>query len=70
VAGELSSSGISSGVHYPLTLAEQPALPELHEADVPVAGDWARRELSLPLFPELREAERDAVVEEVNVAVS
>jgi dTDP-4-amino-4,6-dideoxygalactose transaminase len=70
VAGELSFRGISSGVHYPLSLAEQPALPELHGADVPVARDWARRELSLPLFPELREVERDAVIEAVNVAVS
>jgi dTDP-4-amino-4,6-dideoxygalactose transaminase len=48
-----------------LSLVEQPALPECHGVDAPAARDWARRELSLPLFPEMREDELAAVVQAV-----
>jgi dTDP-4-amino-4,6-dideoxygalactose transaminase len=65
LAGALAGYGVASGVHYARSLADQPALPELHGADVPVARDWARRELSLPLFPELRDDEIEAVVNAV-----
>jgi dTDP-4-amino-4,6-dideoxygalactose transaminase len=61
VAARLREAGISTGVHYPLALPDQPALPGLADADTPAARDWAARELSLPLFPELREEEVDAV---------
>ena len=57
--------GIGSGVHYPLALPEPPALPALHAHDAPVARDWAARELSLPMFPELTADEVSAVGEAV-----
>jgi dTDP-4-amino-4,6-dideoxygalactose transaminase len=65
VARELAARGIGTGVHYPLALPDQPALPMLSGVDVPVARDWAARELSLPMFPELTDSELDAVVQAV-----
>jgi dTDP-4-amino-4,6-dideoxygalactose transaminase len=61
LAGALRSRGIATGIHYPRSLPDQPALPMLHGTDAPVARDWAARELSLPMFPGLTEAEIDAV---------
>ncbi len=59
---QLRERGIAAGVHYPLALCDQPALAMLHGADMPVARDWAARELSLPIFPEMTGEEQDAVV--------
>jgi dTDP-4-amino-4,6-dideoxygalactose transaminase len=66
LAGRLRVQGIPTGVHYSCALTDHPALQELAHVDAPNARDWAARELSLPLFPELRPAELDAVVEAVN----
>ena len=65
LAQRLAEAGIGTGVHYPLSLPEQPALPALHAHDAPVARDWAARELSLPMFPELTADEVSAVGEAV-----
>ena len=61
VASELRARGISTGVHYPRALHEQPALPALAGIHAPHASNWAAQELSLPIFPEMTEAELDAV---------
>jgi dTDP-4-amino-4,6-dideoxygalactose transaminase len=50
VAERLRAAGVETGVHYPVALADQPSLQTLASADVPVARDWAARELSLPMF--------------------
>jgi dTDP-3-amino-3,4,6-trideoxy-alpha-D-glucose transaminase len=65
VAGDLASQGISTAVHYPLALPDQPVLPQLAGADAPNARDWAKRELSLPLFPEMSERELETVASAV-----
>lgn len=62
VARAMGQAGVASGVHYPVAVPDHPALAHLPQADVPVARDWAARELSLPMFPELRDDEVDAVV--------
>jgi dTDP-3-amino-3,4,6-trideoxy-alpha-D-glucose transaminase len=61
LATALEAHGIGTGIHYPVALPDQPALPMLHGADARVAREWAARELSLPMFPGLTEAEIDAV---------
>jgi dTDP-4-amino-4,6-dideoxygalactose transaminase len=60
-ARRLAEDGIGTGVHYPLSLPEQPALASLRGADAPIARDWAYRELSLPMFAELRSSEVETV---------
>jgi dTDP-4-amino-4,6-dideoxygalactose transaminase len=66
LARALGGEGIATGVHYPLALPDQPALGDLAPTDAPNARDWASRELSLPLFPELEISELEAVLEAVN----
>ncbi|HEY6462104.1 MAG TPA: DegT/DnrJ/EryC1/StrS family aminotransferase, partial [Polyangiaceae bacterium] len=65
LARRLAEAGIGTGVHYPLSLPEQPALPALRGHDAPVARDWAARELSLPMFPELTHDELSTVAEAI-----
>jgi dTDP-3-amino-3,4,6-trideoxy-alpha-D-glucose transaminase len=59
VASRLRAAGVATGVHYPLTLGQQPAL----RGHTRVSGDlrraeaWAREELSLPMSPGLTQVE-------------
>jgi dTDP-3-amino-3,4,6-trideoxy-alpha-D-glucose transaminase len=57
VVRQLSAQGIACGIHYPLTLPDQPALGMLLSKDAPVARDWADRELSLPMFAGISDQE-------------
>jgi dTDP-4-amino-4,6-dideoxygalactose transaminase len=60
----LLAGGIEAGIHYPLPLHLQPAFRHLGYArgDLPVTEAWAAECLSLPLYPELDEAQQDRVV--------
>ena len=62
IARSLAGAGIATGVHYPVALPDQAALPGLRGVEAPVARDWAARELSLPIFPEMTTEELDRVV--------
>ena len=55
----LNDNGIGAGLHYPTPLHLQPAYESLgyKEGAFPVAEKNAKRILSLPMFPELTEAE-------------
>jgi dTDP-4-amino-4,6-dideoxygalactose transaminase len=61
-ASRLKAAGIGTGVHYPRSIPDQPALAELAACDAPEGRDWAARELSLPMFPELTDPEIESVV--------
>ena len=64
---ELTRAGISTRIHYPLALPDQPALDDPDPPrPVATARDWARRELSLPIFPGMTQDELDSVVRVVN----
>jgi dTDP-4-amino-4,6-dideoxygalactose transaminase len=60
---DLSDRGIDTLAHYPLPIHRQPAFAELSGGPVPLSGAEQLGEsvLSLPLYPELREEEIDAV---------
>ena len=58
----LAEQGIASAVHYPVPLHRQPALEGLVDGDFPVAERLAAEVLSLPVFPELSEEQRESVV--------
>ena len=63
----LASAGIEAGIHYSPALHRQPALsPTAADHAFPRASDWAREELSLPIYPELAEAQLSYVAEQVN----
>jgi dTDP-4-amino-4,6-dideoxygalactose transaminase len=61
------AAGVGAGIHYPLPLHLQPAWRHLGHArgDLPVTEAWAAECLSLPLYPELTEAQQDHVIEVV-----
>jgi dTDP-4-amino-4,6-dideoxygalactose transaminase len=58
----LSERGISTGVHYPIPLHRQPALEALAGDRFPAAEALAEEVLSLPVYPELTDDQRDSVV--------
>jgi dTDP-4-amino-4,6-dideoxygalactose transaminase len=69
LAAALRADGIATGVHYPVAVPDHPALPELSAAETPVARDWSRRELSLPIFPEMSRDEVEHVARQVRSRV-
>jgi dTDP-4-amino-4,6-dideoxygalactose transaminase len=64
---QLDKRGVSTGVHYPTPVHRQPAYASLGlgVGSLPQSEKAAAQEVSLPMFPELSDAE----VEEVVVAV-
>ena len=59
-------AGIETGIHYSPALDAQPALSGVHfEGSFPAASAWASEEISLPIFPELRDDELARVAEAV-----
>lgn len=67
LGAQLAGRGIASGVHYPVALPDQPALEGVAvPGGAENARDWAARELSLPLFPDMTETELEQVVSAVS----
>jgi dTDP-4-amino-4,6-dideoxygalactose transaminase len=60
----LNQEGIGAGVHYPVPLHLQPAYLDLgyQQGDLPVTEEVAATCMSLPLYPEMSEAQQDRVV--------
>lgn len=65
----LSERGIETGVHYPVPIHLQPAYDLWKPGDFPVAERLAADILSLPMFPELTEAQIQDVCDAVAAAV-
>ena len=59
----LNDNGIGAGVHYPVPLHEQPALAYLgiSPEDLPVTSKAGKTVLSLPIFPEMTQAQAERV---------
>jgi dTDP-4-amino-4,6-dideoxygalactose transaminase len=58
----LNQQGIGAAVHYPIPLHLQPALSKTGSGPLPAAESLAGDVLSLPIFPELTEEQRERVV--------
>ncbi|RDV36862.1 DegT/DnrJ/EryC1/StrS family aminotransferase [Bradymonadaceae bacterium TMQ3] len=67
----LEARGIGHGVYYPEPLHTQPALRELgyQRGDFPHAERACEEVLALPVFPELRDDEREAIADAVREAM-
>lgn len=67
----LADQQIQTGVHYPIPVHLQPAYADLGYAagDFPVAEAAAREVLSLPIFPEMTDAQVEAVASALRVPV-
>ncbi|NNC88659.1 MAG: DegT/DnrJ/EryC1/StrS family aminotransferase [Akkermansiaceae bacterium] len=71
VMGGLAERGIGCAIHYPVPIHRQGAYEHLglEEGTFPVAERCAREFVSLPMFPELRSEQVDAVVGAVRETV-
>src|SRR5436189_3317730 len=72
VMRRLEQKGIGCGVHYPVPVHLQQAYASLgyEPGAFPVSEQIANEFLSLPMFPELSEAQIDFVIETVTETVS
>jgi dTDP-4-amino-4,6-dideoxygalactose transaminase len=64
----LKADGIATGIHYPVPLHQQPCLdhlPGAKEGRFPVTEALTQRIISLPMFPEMTEAQQNRVVESI-----
>lgn len=61
LAKHLSANGIGNAIYYPIPVHQQTAYSEYNNLSLPVTEAAARTALALPMFPELTEAEVDAV---------
>jgi dTDP-4-amino-4,6-dideoxygalactose transaminase len=70
LAGELAAQGVATGIHYPIPVHLQPAYADLGygPGDFPVAERAAHEVLSLPMYPELRPDQVEAISELVRAA--
>ena len=72
VKARLLEAGIETGIHYPVPLHRQPLCAHLgyQPGQFPVAERYANEILSLPMFPELTEAEVDRIADAVVAATA
>ncbi len=63
LATRLAAAGVATGLHYPCPVHLQPAYADLgyREGDFPVAERLSREMLSLPIYPELTEAQQEHI---------
>jgi dTDP-4-amino-4,6-dideoxygalactose transaminase len=71
VQHQLQAAGIQTAIHYPIPVHLQKSFAHLgyQQGDFPVSEDWSRRVLSLPLFPEMTEAQIKETVAETAAAL-
>lgn len=71
VRSRLSEAGIETGIHYPVPVHLQPAYSFLgrRPGDFPVSESFSRHCLSLPIYPELTDAQLQAVANTLRKAV-
>lgn len=62
----LEKCGIGTGIHYPTPIHQQPAYTHLSTPSLPVTEHIVNQIVSLPIFPELTDAEIDHIVQSVN----
>ena len=67
----LSQHTVQTGVHYPVPIHMQPAFSKLgySEGDFPVAEQFARTMVSLPMHPYITTVEMDQVIDAIRYAV-
>jgi dTDP-4-amino-4,6-dideoxygalactose transaminase len=60
----LKKRGVETLIHYPIPIPFQKAYQELgcQRRDLPLTGEWSRKILSLPFFPEISKSEMEEVV--------
>ncbi|MBP9560869.1 MAG: DegT/DnrJ/EryC1/StrS family aminotransferase, partial [Syntrophorhabdaceae bacterium] len=65
----LREKGIQTGIYYPVPLHMQGCFQYLgyREGSFPVSEEAAKRNLAIPVFPELKKAEKEYIVEMIRL---
>jgi len=63
LAAFLRDKGIQTGIHYPVPLHQQPSVGS--DVSLPVTEDYVSKILSLPMHPQLEDAEVEYVASAV-----
>ena len=68
----MEGAGVATGVHYPTPIPYQPAFAHLgyHRGAFPISESVMSRCVSLPIYPELTELQRQQVVFAVKEALA
>ena len=63
----LSANGINTLIHYPIPIHLQPSYKELKikEGGLPITEKVSKEIVSIPIYPELEEAEMDYIIERI-----
>ena len=61
----LAERGVDAKIHYPFAVHQQDAFAQFADRELPHAEQVVSRILSLPVYPEMTDAQRDAVIEAV-----
>ena len=71
MAQQLTAAGVQTGVHYPKPIHLQPAYRDARYPDgsLPEAETAARQVLSLPIYPEMSQAQVEEVARAMTVLV-
>ncbi|WP_238165620.1 DegT/DnrJ/EryC1/StrS family aminotransferase [Kribbella caucasensis] len=70
VRERLAEQGIGTGIHYPVPCHQMTPYAQFADGPMPVAEAAAGRQLSLPMFPQLRKTDVQRVAEALNKAVT
>lgn len=62
---ELKKRGISTGIHYPISLPDQPAYRYMNVKGFQYERDLSKRILSLPIYPQMKDEDADFVIDSV-----
>ena len=70
-AAQLKEKGVPTSIHYPTPLHHQPVYAELRaKTHVPIAERIASRCISLPMFPDMNDAQVEHVIQAVRSVLS
>ncbi len=72
VIAEMAKRGVSCGIHYPIPVHRQPAYAThpVAQTSLPVTERWAADVVSLPMYPELQEAQVAAAAQALKAVVA
>ena len=71
IMSKLQDAGVACGTYYPVPLHLQGAFAALgyKEGDLPVTEELCRTTFAIPVFPELNNAEREYIIEQLKIAL-
>ncbi len=67
---ELKKRGVTTGIHYPIFLPDQPAYKHLNIKNFQFERELSKRILSLPIYPQMKDEDVEFVINSILEAIS